>query len=708
MAVSFVTLFQWRLNSVLLLLDNEILLLGVKDQILSLVSKLDEVGSYLGDPLFWTLHAREMARSFLTLYEPKLTKKGKDQMVSFIRKLDEVTGVAGDVERIRGCYKTWVSEIRGTLREADDYIDEFIMKVYVQTEQDQKESTAEFGSEIEIIKSRVSEIMNRRPQLGFSPNLEDIQKLLRSKFDEETPLVSCMLSYMNLTYDLKLSLLFCCAFRQVYRKTKGDLVRVLVAAGLTQEKSGELMEDEAQENIERLVDLGMLEEEVSIWDSFSVPSPYYEFSLSVMKAEDFFISTANSDSVILPTARHVSILEAANTITGMNSLLHSLFVSAKDGLSEASSDCLRNVLHNAKLLRVLNLENTKLKNLPDEIGQLLNLKYLGVTHSKLNELPESISNLRNLQTLDISRSGYEFELSNGVLNLAQLRHLKMNRPMNDGEVRVPQGISRLRNLQTLEGIYAGGGIAEELGIMTQLRSLEVRRVSEDHADELYFSVMKLTRLQNFSLFVERERESYDSSSSLEYENSILPCLESFSPPPLLQTLELKGRLIEMPLWLGSMENLTKLLLWYSHLSENPTTILQFLPNLKYLQMFEAYKGRRMEKEFFRAGGFPKLEYLDISSHNLVEWTEIEEGALPCLKQLSIYYCMELMVLPEGLQHVTTLQILDLWDVHEDLIRRLSPNGGPENYKIKHIPLVKYSGRMSHGFWGERPPRVTNL
>ena len=144
--------------------------------------------------------------------------------------------------------------------------------------------------------------------------------------------------------------------------------------------------------------------------------------------------------------------------------------------------------------------------------------------------------------------------------------MKIFRPSDDGEVRVPQGISRLRNLQTLEGIYAGGGIAEELGIMTQLRSLEVRRVSEDHADELYFSVMKLARLQKLSLFVERERESYDSSSSLWYENSIFPCLESFSsPPPLLQILKLEGRLIEMPLWLGSMENLTTLLLWYSHL-----------------------------------------------------------------------------------------------------------------------------------------------
>ncbi|CBI34877.3 unnamed protein product, partial [Vitis vinifera] len=333
------------------------------------------------------------------------------------------------------------------------------------------------------------------------------------------------------------------------------------------------------------------------------------------------------------------------------------------------------------------------QELSDEVGKLVNLRYLGVRHSEINELPESISNLRNLQTLDISWSGNEFELSNGVLNLAQLRHLKMCRSVNDGEVRVPPGISRLRNLQTLEGIYAGGGIAKELGNMTQLRSLEVRCLSDDHAGELYASIMKLTGLCTLSLTVEMNGIADDSSDSDDNGYSLFPCLETFSPPPLLQTLQLEGCLTEMPLWLGSMENLTKLYLCWSHLSENPTTILQFLPDLKYLLMERAYKGKRMEIEFFRAGGFPKLEYLTIASDDLVEWTEIEEGALPSLKQLCFSNCMRLMVLPEGLQHVTTLQILDLWNVHEDLIRRLSPNGGPENYKIKHIPVVKYLGQM---------------
>ena len=230
------------------------------------------------------------------------------------------------------------------LCEAEDFIDDFIIKLYGQTEKDRENSIAEFGNELQNINSRVSEILNRRPRLEASLMLEEIQRFLRSNFvfdkDKETALASCMLNYINLPYDLKLSLLFCCAFPGYYQKTKGALVRVLVAAGLIQEKPGELMEDKAQENIEKLINQGMLEEDQTEWDCLRVPSPYYKLSLSVMNAEDFLISTANSDSIIPPTARHVSIQDAENTIKNMNSLLHSLFVSAGYGLSKPSSDCL--------------------------------------------------------------------------------------------------------------------------------------------------------------------------------------------------------------------------------------------------------------------------------------------------------------------------------------------------------------------------------
>ncbi|RVW33964.1 hypothetical protein CK203_100749 [Vitis vinifera] len=310
------------------------------------------------------------ALNSMLLQENEILLGVKDQIESLINKLDAVGSFTGDVDRILGresYHLTWASELRGMLCEAEDFVDDFVIKVYGQTEKDREDSIAKFGNELQNINSRVSEILNRRPRLEASLMLEEIHRFVRSNFvfdeDKETALASCMLNCINLPYDLKLSLLFYCAFLGRYGRTKGALVRVLVAA---------------------------------------VPSPYYELSLSMMNAEDFLISTANSDSIIPPTARHVSIHDAENTITNMNSLVHSLFVSEKEGLSEASSDCLGTVLYNAKRVRVLGLEKTQLKSLPDVVGKLVNLRHLSVRQSKINELPESISNLRNLQTLDIS------------------------------------------------------------------------------------------------------------------------------------------------------------------------------------------------------------------------------------------------------------------------------------------------------------------
>ena len=122
--------------------------------------------------------------------------------------------------------------------------------------------------------------------------LEEIQLFLRLNFvyyeEKEIDLISCMLNYINLPYDLKLSLLFCRVFLGRYGGSRDGVVRVLVAAGLVQEKPRELMEDKAHENIDKLISLGMIEELEDHWDHFKVPSPYFELSLGVMKAEDYY------------------------------------------------------------------------------------------------------------------------------------------------------------------------------------------------------------------------------------------------------------------------------------------------------------------------------------------------------------------------------------------------------------------------------------
>ncbi|KAJ9169499.1 hypothetical protein P3X46_017686 [Hevea brasiliensis] len=178
------------------------------------------------------------------------------------------------------------------------------------------------------------------------------------------------------------------------------------------------------------------------------------------------------------------------------------------------------------------------------------------------------------------------------------------------------------------------------------------------------------------------------SSSLEAETpysdederlSIFPEFELFSPPPLLQELCLDGGLIEMPIWLASMSNLTNLELRFSNLAESLPTDLQFLPKLKYLTLYDAYKAKCLGKEFCQEGGFPGLQNHTITS-SLVDWTEIVNGAFPRLRSLS-FNCPWLRFLPEGSQNISALEVLTLTPLHGDLARRLN---SAENYKIKHI------------------------
>jgi Leucine-rich repeat (LRR) protein len=55
---------------------------------------------------------------------------------------------------------------------------------------------------------------------------------------------------------------------------------------------------------------------------------------------------------------------------------------------------------------VLNLYDNKLLSLPNEIGDLKNLRELGLSENRLTTLPKTIGNLVNLLTLDLRFNKY--------------------------------------------------------------------------------------------------------------------------------------------------------------------------------------------------------------------------------------------------------------------------------------------------------------
>ncbi|PIA29328.1 hypothetical protein AQUCO_06100089v1 [Aquilegia coerulea] len=643
----------------------------------------------------------------LVLQESLVLSGLEDQIQSLITILDVIGGVYSIDFVTEEHYKfesRWFCRLKNIIQNMEDCIDEFIIQMENQSGSDHQTSLIDIcRNELEKLKESLVELMNRMSQhkkekevkIEDPDTKESSSQAGEAETDEtEAPTSPTPIKYYHISipYYLRSCLMYCAIVPKEYGIAKGRLVRLLVAEGLILEKPGEIPEDIAEEYIKTLVGFGVLVADGTS-TTFKVNEGLLEFLLGMMEQEDFIASCTSSDTNISPTTRRLSIhSDAKNIPTNLSSLpIQSLFLFGIGSLSDTEFDCLRPVFHGKKFLRVLDLERVHIKTLPDEVGDLIHLRYLNLNQANLNALPESINNLRNLQSLDVRFNNLK-ALSSGALNLVKLRHLQMLKHIGVAGVHLPAGIGSLKDLQTLTGIYAGGGIALELGQLTQLRKLGIMDLTEDDVNDVCESVMKMEGLISLSL---------EAKSS--YPVKTLPSIEPFTPPPLLQKLHLEGTLSTLPNWFPLLENLNELRLGFTHLPEDPALVLQFLPNLKHLTLWHAHDAKTMGKEFCGVGGFPKLEVLVIASRVLEEWTELEEGAFPSLKYLHIRNCLKLRMLPEGLQHLTKVQELKLLPLHDELEERLKPDGGVEHYKIKNIPSINYiTNSMVQQIAGARP------
>lgn len=629
----------------------------------------------------------ELSKSFLqrldsvSLKEKEAFSGLADQMQRVVNILREIAASSDDSSGKKedaDDTSSLANELRDFIDDIENHMEKFVIEMDKQQGSDRTALGGCFRNEMQMIEFRLAETIHRMRQPSSSTVVKgEMEEKNSPVIKEGQASVSFESSYVNLSDDLQNCLMYCCIFPENYWIPKGKLIRLLVAEDLIKEKAERVKEDIAEENIYELVSQGMLQvmnEQPRQGTKLQVPSPHRAFFHHKIKEGNFRTSSSSSDSSTLQPARRV--LTNSDLMESENLPLQSLFLIGNQKSFEETGNFLKS--SGAKFLRVLDLEKTKMRRLPDEVGDMTHLRYLGLKHTDLAELPAGLGNFIDLQTLDIRWCGKITALPNEVLNLVRLRHLKMFQNEGLYGVKLPEGIGTLTNLLTLTGINASGGIAEELGNLTQLRRLGVMCVAEEHISELLCSIMNMQGLLSLSL---EARHTFDQGK--------LVLLDSFSPPPFLRKLRLEGLLEKVPIWLGSLERLTNIRLGFSNLSENPTLVLQLLPNLKTLTLWQAYDAKQIGKEFCEAGGFPKLEVLSIASRVLEEWTNIEEGALPSLKYLNLHNCLRLRMLPEGLQFVTTLEQLHLLPLLDDLEERLKPDGGQENYKIRHIPHVSY-------------------
>ncbi|XP_031100195.1 disease resistance protein RPM1-like [Ipomoea triloba] len=484
------------------------------------------------------------------------------------------------------------------------------------------------------------------------------------------------LSYYDLPYYLKSCFLYLSVFREDEIIEKAKVIRLWIGEGFVRENNLQPIKEEVAEGyLNELLHRNLIiqmEQKTSVGRIKSIRLHTILREIILSKSElvlNSAIIATGQHRKLSSRIRHLALDRFDENIL-RESLskrhLRSLLIFTHEVVSSLPELLTSDYIP----LGVLDLEGVKLKEIPKGVFNLINLKYLSLRSTGLRNIPKSIGSLQNLEILDLKYTNV-MELPVETIKLHKLWHLIVGYHWTGG-FSAPFNIGKLLSLQKLCYIRAnetdGIKVVSEIGKLTRLRKFGVGMLRQEDGKELCSSLEKLINLCSLSLKARI--------------NEILGIQHSLSTVPLcLHTLKLDGRLERIPQWFSSLVRLTKLCLCRSSLPEDPLGLLQDLPMLAHLDLYESYNGEGL---CFKAEKFPKLKFLRIRSFTVLKSVEVEEAAMPLLEKLHIADCKLFEQVPLGIHHLSKLKSVVFIGLADELMLSLDQNG--ENYtKISHIP-----------------------
>ncbi|KAK4349574.1 hypothetical protein RND71_032329 [Anisodus tanguticus] len=493
-----------------------------------------------------------------------------------------------------------------------------------------------------------------------------------------------LMSFNDLPYYLKNCFLYCCHFPMGEWIGAGRLIRMWMAEGFLEEKSSLNPEAVGKIYLKELISRNLLQ--VVKHQSFIRPKVcklhdlMWELARSISERENFLsICSAEELEKNEIRARRLSVQNVEGTLKMNGDLTQVRSFSMFNFKGE--NILLDDLLSRFRLLRVLELNDAKIDFLPNELGKLFNLRYLSLSDTGIKELPMSVNQLRNLQTLDIRRTEVN-ELPNGITELHNLRHLLAYGKEIAVEhfayvkgVKVPDKIWKLKNLQVLNCIEANADVARKIRKMTKLRRIELTYVKKEYMKDLCSSIDKLKFLHHLLVM------AVDA-------NEVLKVDDLSETPFILRKVTLVGKLCKVPRWFSSMLNVMHLHLHWSQLPEDQDFIpcISQLPSLEHFVLVNAYSSK---KQLLFKSGFQKLEDLHVSCLPELEEMVFLEGVMPKLVRLHIHNCPKLKEVPQGLEYLTNLELMNLKAASSELIESIRSRESSGRSKVGRIPSIKH-------------------
>uniref|UniRef100_A0A5B7BL80 Uncharacterized protein n=1 Tax=Davidia involucrata TaxID=16924 RepID=A0A5B7BL80_DAVIN len=458
------------------------------------------------------------------------------------------------------------------------------------------------------------------------------------------------LSYKHLPHHLKVCFIYFGLFPEDFEIPVWKLLRLWVAEGFIQQIGQECLEDIAEEYLEDLVDRNLIlvakRRSNGRIKTCRIHDMLRDLCLREAAEEKFLQEIKGHE--LMPSSSFTPIPNYQRRLCIHSQVLE--YISSKpSGPHVRSFLCFAleerdlprehtSFIHEAfRLLRVLDVRSISLSRFPNEIVQLVHLRYIAL-FGNFKVLPASISNLWNLQTLIVETTSRNLDVQADIWKMLQFRHLYTS---GSSHLHGPPAKARKdnedpfvrRNIQTIstvspdsctENILARTPNLKKLGIRGKLVTL----VEEKGGSSMFDNFAKLDRLETLKLLN-----------------------DTFPRPPS------EGKLPGLPQLYKFPPNLKKITLSDTLLDWRHMSTLGMLPYLEVLKLKDyAFKGRRWEP---LDGGFRLLKVLQLGRTDLVQWVASGHH-FPRLQCIILKHCGSLEAIPSGLGDVSALQILELY------------------------------------------------
>uniref|UniRef100_A0A0D3EPY4 Uncharacterized protein n=1 Tax=Oryza barthii TaxID=65489 RepID=A0A0D3EPY4_9ORYZ len=497
-------------------------------------------------------------------------------------------------------------------------------------------------------------------------------------------------SLEDLQRNLKNCFLHCTIFPESYEFNRKRLIRHWIAAGYIQEVGSKTVEEAAEGYLNELVNRSLLQVvERNLSGRVHLCRMHDIIRLLALRKskEEFFCQVhKGSEACSIENTRRLSIQNASiQHLSGSSApCLRSLHVFN----TNLRIDSLEAFLKSFKFLSTLDLQGVSIKRLPKIVFDLFNLRFLGLRKTYIEYLPKELSRLQNLEVLD----AYDSKLLILPVEVATLRKLKYlyvvrvpegssDRVLAFDGLQVPMGICNLIDLLALQLIEASTEVLHHIGCLTKLRTFAIGKVRTEHCADLCDAIMRMTHLVRITI------NSADEEEVLQLETLRLPSTISKIELGGMLSKESISRLISTS---SNLVNLTELNLRFSKFNEDSFACLLNLHNLVELYLSKAYDGREL---IFHATSFPKLKLLSVWDAPNLRKIAIQQGALQSLVRLWLIDCPELRDVPDGIEHLRTLEHLIIKGSSDELRRKLEIKGksnkrNEDIMKISHVKWVE--------------------